>query len=189
MAHFVKGSLITPFPMANSKSVTLHILWKAISSYLFPSTTGCEIFCILWKAVSSHLFLWQTACEWHFVKGSLISSFPMTISMWVTLHSLWMAVSSHLFLHMTNSKWVTLHTLWKVVSSHLFLQPTACEWYCTPCERQSHHIWFLWPSGCKWHCTLYERQSHYTLPRLNFSPCLEKIKCTLQSRYFYLFAG
>ena len=43
IAHFVKGSLITSFPLTNSEWVTLHILWKA---------------------VSSHLFLWPTASEW-----------------------------------------------------------------------------------------------------------------------------
>ncbi len=124
IGHFVKGSLITSFPMTNSLWVTLYILWKAVS----------------W---SSHHFLWPTACEWHytfcerqshdhhifsydqqpvsdianFVKGSLITSFPMT-----------------------NRLWVTLHILWKAVSSHLFLWPTGSEWHCTFCERQSHHI-------------------------------------------------
>ena len=121
ITHFVKGSLITYFSMTNSEWVTLHILWKVVSE--------------------SHLFLWPTASEWHYtfcerqshhifsydhqlvsnithsVKGSLITSLPMT-----------------------NSMWVTLQILWQAVSSHLFLWPTASEWHCTFYERQSHHI-------------------------------------------------
>ena len=143
IAHFVKGSLITSFPMTNREWVTLHILWKAVSSTSFPMTNSlwAVTLHILWKAVSSHLFLWLTACKWHctlcerlshhifsydqqlvsdiahFVKDSLITYFPMT-----------------------NSEWVTLQILWKAVSSHLFLWPTVGEWHCTFCERQSHHI-------------------------------------------------
>ena len=291
IAHFVKGSLIASVPMTNRESVTLHILWKAVSLHLFLWPTGSEwhctvcerqshyIFCydqqevsdiadfvkgsliasvpmtnrmwvtlhILWEAVSLHLFLWPTGSEWHctFVKGSLIESFPMMNRLWVTLHILWKAVSLHLLLWptasewhctfcerqshcifsydqqrvsdiahfvkgsliasfpMTNSKWVTLHILWKAVSLHLVLWLTAGEWYCTFCERQFHCIFsydqqlvsdiahfgkgsliasfpmtnrewvtlhilwkaislhvFLWPTGSEWHCTFCERQSH-----------------------------
>ena len=76
VAPFVKGSLITSFPMTNSKWVTLHILWKAVS----------------------HLYLWPTGSEWHctLCERHLITSFPMTNSLWVTLHILQKAVSSHL---------------------------------------------------------------------------------------------
>ena len=35
IAHFVKGSLIIYFPTTNRKWVTLHILWKGVSSHLF----------------------------------------------------------------------------------------------------------------------------------------------------------
>ena len=180
IAHFVKGSLITYFPMINSLWVTLHILWKAVSSHLFLWPTACEWHCTFCERQSSHLFLWPTGSEWHctfcerqshhifsydqqrvsdiahFVKGSLITSLPMA-----------------------NREWVTLHILWKAVSSHLFLWPTVCEWHCTFCERQSHHIYdqqdvseiahFVKGSlitsfpvtGCEWHCTFCERQSHY----------------------------
>ncbi len=71
---------------------------------------------------SSHFLLWPTACEWHcpFCESSLITSFPIT-----------------------NSKWVTLHILLKAVFSDLFLSPTVCEWHCKFCERQPHwHIFF-----------------------------------------------
>ncbi len=147
--------------MTNRKWVTLHILWKAVSSYLL---------------------LWPTGSEWHctFLKCNLITCFPMTNSEWVTFHILWMGwflshfclwptiasgwhcifyeTVSESYVHMTNSKWVisyilckevssylflwsiasesvTLHILWKGVSSHLPLWPTACEWHCTLCER------------------------------------------------------
>ena len=223
IVHFVKGSLITPFPMTNRKWVRLHILWMAVLSHHFLWQKECEWDCtccerpyydtcsydqqnvseiahvvkssfitsflmtnslwvrlhILWRAVLSHRFLWCTGCEWDttfcerqpfaydqqkvsdiapFVKGSLMTSFPMTNRQWVTLHILWMAVSPHAILWptecewhctflkesiitsfpMTNSMWVTLH-MWKAVSSHFFLSPTACESHGTCCERQSHH--------------------------------------------------
>jgi len=149
VALFVKGSLITSFPMTNRKWVRLHIVWKA---------------------VSSHLFLWPTASEWDCtVKGSLIKSFPMTNRKWVTLYILWKAmISLHLFLlptatcechctfvkgspitlvYMTNRLWVTLYILQKAVS-HLSLWPTVCEWCHTFSDLQSQHtqymnVWYI----------------------------------------------
>jgi hypothetical protein len=49
------------------------------------------------------------------VKGSLVTCFPMTDSMWVTWDN-------------------------KAVLSHPFLWTTASEWHGTCCERQSHHM-------------------------------------------------
>ena len=137
-------SLTISFPMTNRMWVTSHILWKAVSSHLFPMMNRQWVTLhILWKVFSKHLLLWSTGCEWHctfcerlshhifsceqqgvgdiacFVKGSLITSFPMT-----------------------NSKWVILHILWKAISSHLFLRPTVCEWHCTICERYWSHCMF-----------------------------------------------
>ncbi len=111
IAHFVKGSLITFCPLTNSLWVTLHILWKAISS---------------------HLFLWPTASEWHDCTFCERQS-DMTNSLWVTLHILWNEIASHLF-----SLWVTFHILQKAVSLHLVLYSIASEWHCTFCERQPH---------------------------------------------------
>ncbi len=134
IAHFVKGSFITSFPTTNSKWVTLHILWKS---------------------VSSHLFLWPIASEWHFtfVKLSFIFYDQQGVSD-STAH-FGKAISSHLFYDqqsvsnirhvmqgnlitsfpMANRLWVTLDILWKSVSSHLFLWPTASsEWHWTFCE-------------------------------------------------------
>ena len=117
IAHFVKGSLVTSFPMTNSKWVTLHILWKAVSSHLFPWLTASEWHCTFCEGQSHHIFSYDQQLVSdiaHFVKYSFITSFPIT-----------------------NSMWVTLHILWKI---HLFLSPTGSEWLCTFCERQSHHI-------------------------------------------------
>jgi len=136
IAHFVEGSLITSFPMTNSEWVTLHTLWKAVSS-TFPMTNREWVTLqILWMIILSHHSLWPTVGEWHytfckrqshhifsydqqfvsdiaqFVKGSLITSLPMTNREWVTLYRLWKAVSSHL-----NSLW-----------------PTASEWHCIFCK-------------------------------------------------------
>ena len=161
IAHFVKGSLIASFPMTNSKWVTLHILWKAVSLHLFLWPTGSEWHCTLCERQSHCISSYdqQSVSDIaHFVKGSLIASYPIT-----------------------NSLWVTLHILWKAVSLHLFLWPTGSEWHCTYCERQSHCIFpydqqrvsdiahfvkdslihlFIWPTGSEWHCTFCESQSH-----------------------------
>ena len=113
--------------------------------------------------MTSFPMIWQQQVRdiAHFVKDSLMTSFPMTNSKWVIfMHILWKAVSSHFFLwptgsewhctfvkgspitflFMTNSLWVSLHILWKTVSSHLSLWPIEGEWLCTFCEGQSHHI-------------------------------------------------
>ena len=160
IAHCVKDSFLTSFPMTNRKWVTLHILWKAVQLHLFLWSTGSESHCIFYEKQphpmtnrkSVTLYFWQshhifpitnrkwvtcTLCERqsphiffydqqevsniaHFIKGSLITSFPMTNRLWVvTLHISWKAVSSHLF-PMTNRKQVTFHILCKAVSSHLF---------------------------------------------------------------------
>jgi len=116
----VEGNLMTSFPMTNREWVTLHILWKAVSSHLFLWPTGSEWHCTCCERQSHHIFSYDK--QWvsdiaHFVKGSLMTSFPMT-----------------------NSLWVTLHILWKAVSSYLFLLPTGSVWHCTFCERQPHHI-------------------------------------------------
>jgi len=148
--------------MTNRMWVTLHILWKAVSSLDISSYTEQIVseLHIVWKAVSS--FLQPTGCEWccpccegeshhtlyydwqevnniaHFVKGSLITSYLMTNRKWVTLHILWKAIPSHLFLWPTAGECIS--HLWIAVSIPLFLWQTGCEWHCAFCERQSHLI-------------------------------------------------
>ncbi len=141
--------------------MTLQILWTAVTSHLFLWPTGCEWHCTFYERQSHHILSYdqqQVSDIVHFVKGSLITSFPMT-----------------------NRMWVTLHIFWKAVSSHLFLWLTASEWHCTFSERQSHHIFshhqqfvsdiahlektasshlFPWSTVCEWHCIFCERQSH-----------------------------
>ena len=162
IAHFVTGSLITPFPMANSKWVTLHILWRAVPSHLFLYQIASQWHYTFWNAVSSHLFLWPIACEWHCTFWNAVLSH---LFLWPT-GSVWHSTfcerwSHHMFSYqqqqvsdiahllkgspitcfpLTNSLWVTLHTLWKAVSWYLFLSPTGGEWYSILCDRQSHHI-------------------------------------------------
>ena len=120
IAHCVKCSLITSFPITNRMWVTLHSLWKAVTSHISLSPTGCEWHCTFCERQPHHIFSYdqqQVSEIAHFVKGSLITSFPIT-----------------------NRMWVTLHTLWKLVLSHPFLWPTVCEWNCSFCVCQSHHI-------------------------------------------------
>ena len=54
IAHFVKDSFITSFPMANSLWVTLHC--SLITSSLMTNSLWVTLH-ILWKTVSLHLFL------------------------------------------------------------------------------------------------------------------------------------
>ena len=177
--------------MTNSLWVTLHILWNAVSSHLFLWPSGGEWHWIFCDRQSHHIFSWPTASEWHctvcerqshpifsydqqqvshiahFVKCSLITSFPMTNSLWVTFQILWKG-SLIISFPMTNSKWVTLHILCKAVFLCLFLLcPTGSQWHCTFfkgslitsfhvtkslwvfCESQFHHILFVWPTACE----------------------------------------
>ena len=185
IAHFVKEGLITSFPMTNSQWVTLHILWKAVWSHLFLWPTASEWHCTFCERQSDHIFSYdqqQVSNIVHFMRDSLITSFSMT-----------------------NSKWVTVKIFLKAVSSHLFLWPPVCEWHCTFCKRQSHHIFsyvqqqvsnvanfvkdcliasclitnslwetplhilwkavwshcFLWPIGCESYCTFCENLQSY----------------------------
>ncbi len=138
IAHFVKRSFITSFPMANSKWVTFHnlkgnlitmtnrdaewvifhILWKGVSSHFFPSPTGSEWYSTFCERVSHHIFSHhqQGVSDIHILERSPITSFPKRE--WVTLHILWKGVPSlTTSFPMTNRKWVTLHN----------------------CERESHH--------------------------------------------------
>ena len=143
IAHFVKGCLIASFLMINREWVTLYIWAKAVTSHLFLWPTGSEWHCTFCERQSHHIFSYDqqfVSDIEHFVIYSLITSFPMT-----------------------NSKWVTLHLLLKAVSLHPFLWPTASEqWHCTSCERQSHHIFYYdqqFVSGIA--------QSHCIFPMIN----------------------
>ena len=90
IAHFVKDSLITYFPMTNSKWVILHILWRQ-PHHSFSFDRKWVTLHILWKQVSSY-DQQRVRNIRHSVTGSLITSFSMTNSRWVTLHILWNAV-------------------------------------------------------------------------------------------------
>ena len=50
--------------MTNSEWVTLHILYKAVSSHLMTNRKWLTLH-ILWNTVSSHVFLWPTASGQH----------------------------------------------------------------------------------------------------------------------------
>ena len=80
--HFVYGSLFIYFPMTNRQWMRLHIVWKAVSSHLFLWPKGSEwhsTFC----EMTNRKWLQQEVCDIaHFVKGSLITSFPTFL--WTT---------------------------------------------------------------------------------------------------------
>ena len=109
IAHWMKGSLITSFPMTNSLWVTLHSLSKAVSSHLVLCPIACEWHCTVSKRQSHHIFssaqqgvsdtahfmrgslhifsyAQQLVSDIAHVKGSLLTSLPMTNSKWVIFH-------------------------------------------------------------------------------------------------------
>ncbi len=105
IAHFVKGSLITPLHMTNSMWVTLHILWMALSldlSYVQQFVGDITHFC---EMPSHYIFSYQRQ----------VSDAES-------------AVSSHFFYDQQGVSDIAY--LWTAVSSHLSLWPTACEWHC-----------------------------------------------------------
>jgi len=134
---------------------------------------------ILWKAVSSDLFLWPTACEWHCIICERQSHHicSMTDSLWVILNILWKAVS-HFSNHLAQSVSDIEH-FEKNISSYYeqevgdlahfvkgnlirsFQWPTVCEWHCTFCERQSHQIFsYDQQLVSNIQCIFCERHSH-----------------------------
>ncbi len=137
-----KSSHITSFPMTNRLLVTLHILWKAVSSHLLLWSTASELHYIFCERQPPHIFPYdqqQVSDIAHFLQRQHHHIFLMTNSLWVTLHILkrW---SHHIlsydqklvsdnenfmkgilttFSSMTNREWVKLQILWGAVS-HIF---------------------------------------------------------------------
>ncbi len=154
ITHFVKSSLITSFPMANSMWVIVHFVKGSLITF-YPMANRMWV---TWshehlrRAVSSHLsndqqFVSDIA---HFVKlGGLITFFLMNKSMWVMLHTC-VRLFLQIIFPMTNSEWVTFCILQKAVPSHLFLWPTGSKWHFTFGKSQSYYL-FLWPTACEWH--------------------------------------
>ena len=194
--------------MANSLWVRLHILWKSVSLHLFIWPIECLWHCTFYEWHSHDMVPsdQQVVSEIaHFVKDSLITTFLMTIRMWVTMHILWRAVQFyHIFLYEQQGVSEIAHFM-KINSWHLFLWPTGSESDCTFCGSlvtsfpminslwaRLHIFWKAVSSHLSynqqlvshtWDVLLYLIQ----VGSLNFSPCLEKTsKGTLQSRFLYL---
>jgi len=88
--------------------------------------------------VKVSLITWPTACEWYCTFCEMLPCHIITNSKWV--HCSFMKGSLITSFSMTISEWVAFHILWMAVSSHFFLWPTASEWQCTKFyERKSHH--------------------------------------------------
>ena len=171
-----------------------------ITSFLWP--TESEWHCTFCEQHSDHIFCnnWQLVSDIaHCVKGSLITSVPMTNSKWVTLHMLWKAVSSH---HSYGKQGVSgIVHLVKAVSSHFFPLIKQYVSHITHLVKGTHHIisydqklvsdiehfikgravsshLFLWPIGSEWHYTLCEWQScdtffYYQQPVSDIAHCVK----------------
>ena len=175
--HLLWKSLITSFPMANSKWVTLHIFWMAVSSHHSLWPTGSELHCIFCERQSHHNLSYdqQEVSTSHVLWKPCHTSFPTINREWVVLHILWSAVSLHHFLWPTGSEYIA--SFMKAVSSHFsydqqrvcniahfvkgslitfFLWPTVCEWHYTLYESPSCHIFFNCSTASEWYCTFCE---------------------------------
>ena len=156
-ATLILTSMLITHPMTNRKWVTLHSFLKEsiITSCLWSTYCGwCSTF--VWKAIQPHLVLWPTECKWHYtfserqeshhilsydqqkVSGiaqfceRLITSCPMTNSLWVTLSTI-LEASLITWCPMTTSWLVTSWTflLLRAILSCLVLWPTESELHCT----------------------------------------------------------
>ena len=155
IAHLVTGSLMTAFPMSNSKWVTLNISGKAVT----------WIFSYDQQSVSDIA---------HFVIGSLLTSSPITIA--CEQHCTFCSRKSHLNIFFYDQQHVSKIACFEEGN---FLWPTASELNCTLCERQSHCIlsydqqqvsdivhfvksspitFIHMIAGCEWYWTFGERQ-------------------------------
>ena len=142
-----KASLVTSFPATNSLWVSLQIVWNAVLSHFFS-----HIFSYDQQVVGGDIA--------HFVKGSLITSFPMPNQQYVSDIAHFVKGSLITFCFLYDQQDVSDIHLWKAVSSHLFLWPTGSEWHCTFCKKAVSSHLFLWLIGCESHCTPCERHSY-----------------------------
>ena len=92
----------------------------------FLLLTGCELkFFMNEHSIKSFHDLQGASDISHFVKGSLITAFPMNNSLWVALYSVCVKGRLITYFHVTNRKWVTSHF---GKGSHIWsFQLTACE--------------------------------------------------------------
>ena len=116
---------------------------KSCSIYFSLSLIVCEQhWRFWWRAVSSCLSYYQQGVSGivHFMKGSLITSFPITNSQWVVFHILWKGslIFSYDQQAVSDIAYFVKGSLMTLITSSL-LWPIACEWHCT-FWRQSHHI-------------------------------------------------
>ena len=159
IAHFVKGSLITSFPMPSRLWVTLHILWtqKPLSSHFFMTNSWWVTFHFLWRVVSSDLSYDEQLVSniAHFVKG--ITPFPYDPQQVSEITHFVKCSLITFFLWLTACEWH--FTFCAIFKSHSFPWPPGSEWDCTFCERWTTWHVFLW-LDCEQHCTFCERQPH-----------------------------
>jgi len=125
---------------------------QAVWSHLFLWPTGSEWNCTFCERQSCHIFFYDKQVvsdiahflkgsqiisefplsnggKWHctFSNGRLITSFPTTNSLWVTLHIFMKGNLTVTPFPMTNREWVTLHIFLKCCL--IILIPTGCEWW------------------------------------------------------------
>ena len=182
IAHFVKD---TSFPITNRKWVTLHILWKAVSSHIFLQPKASEWYCTFHDRQSHHISSYdqQVVSDIaHFVKGSLITSFFLspTGSEW---HCTSCEMQSHHIFsyHQQYVSDIQAHFVEAIFSYHQQLVSDIAQFAC--------HI-FSYHQQVVSAIAQFVKHSFITsFSRMNFFPCLETRKGTLQSRYFVLLVG
>ncbi len=121
--HVVKENLITPYTMTDRKWITLHILWRA---------------------VSSHPILWPTGSEWHYTFCERQFHHILIFSYYhQQVSTITYSASSSLItclLWWIASEWHC--TFYEGQSHHMFscIWSTGSEWHMHKYERKSHYI-------------------------------------------------
>ena len=168
--------------MTNRKWVTLHILWKVVSSHLFLWPTGSEWQCTSCERQSHHTFSYDqqhVSDIAHFMKGSLIT-WP-TASEW---HCTFCERQSHhTFSYDQQVVSDIAHFYERQLIHHIFsydqqrvsdiahfVKGNLVTSFSYDQQRVSNiahfvkgvitHL-FLWPTASEWCCTFCESQSHH----------------------------
>ena len=174
-------------------------LWKAVSWHIFLWPTESECHCtFLWMTVSPNVSPWPTGSKWHctfcegqshhvfsydqqivsdvahFVEGSLITCFLITIRQWVTFsHFVKGSLISHDIHFSHGQQPQAVSVIAHFVKGSLMIsfsygqQPVSFIAHC--CEWQSHDIFFLWPTVSECY-DKHALRADAPIPRMFFSP-------------------
>ena len=156
IADFMKGSLITSFPITNSKWVKLQILSKGVLSCLFLCQIGSEWHYIYCEGILITSFLWPTGSERHCI---------LCGGRWPHIFS----YDQQFVSDITHFVKYSLHCIFsndqqEVSNIAHLVKVSQITFFCDQQEVskivhfvEGHLITLvLWPTAGGWHCTLWK---------------------------------